>query len=90
MNSVKTPQCETCRTQCETCRKTYDLVGWRALAVLSAGTFGNTVHGNETATGATQTRRCECGASVMLTVYFQKPVPPSEAAAALALALLGE
>lgn len=72
---------------CAVCRKTFDLSGWHALDVVGVGTFGTTENGRELATGATQTRRCECGDPVMLVVHFPFPVDPTAVPFALALAL---
>ena len=81
MDEVKVPRCDSCH-------KTYDLSGWRTLLVIGAGLFGSQEHGVSLATGATESRRCECGATVMHTFYFASPVPEAQAPAALALALL--
>ncbi len=71
--------------QCTTCRKSYDLAGWRELPILGVGTLGTTRNGKEMATGVTQTRRCECGTSVMRIAHFRDPVEPSSATVALVL-----
>jgi hypothetical protein len=73
--------------QCPACHSTYDLAGWRELPVVGGGTLGTTKDGVELATGVSQMRRCACGATLTHVVHFPEPMPPSEAAVALALIL---
>ena len=73
---------------CKNCGHSYDLQSWRKLAVRSMGTVGTTEAGVEMATALVQERQCSCGAGLVFTAPFERPISPAAAALELALAAL--